>query len=68
MQIARSTMTLKSCRKTLEEDMGLQAGELKPFKDLLGSLIDRVSLWERRCAPHTRTSGADQPSRLTCRS
>lgn len=35
-------MTLKSCRQMLEADMGVESGTLKPFKDLLGSLIDNV--------------------------
>ena len=35
-------MTLKSCRQTLEEDMGLESGALKPFKQLLSDNIDKV--------------------------
>jgi hypothetical protein len=37
-----STMSLKSCRQKLEEDMGLESGALKPFKQLLSDNIDKV--------------------------
>ena len=39
---ACSTMSLKSCRQKLEDDMGLESGALKPFKQLLSDNIDKV--------------------------
>jgi hypothetical protein len=42
-------MTLKTCRETLEADLGVNKGTLKPFKKLLGALIDRVSMECRDC-------------------
>lgn len=38
------SMSLKSCRQTLEEDMGLEKGALKPYKALLSAQIDKVGL------------------------
>lgn len=35
-------MTLKSLRKQLEGDLGLEADALKPHKHLLSGLIDKV--------------------------
>lgn len=35
-------ISLKSLRLTLEDDMQLEAGTLKPHKELLSALIDRV--------------------------
>ena len=36
------TTTLKSCRRQLEEDLGLEKDALKPFKDLIIKGIDEV--------------------------
>lgn len=35
-------MTLKSCRRQLEEDLGLEKDALKEQKELIGQLIDQV--------------------------
>lgn len=35
-------MTLKKCRRQLEDDLGLEQDALKPYKDLLSKLIDKV--------------------------
>ena len=37
-----STMSLKAVRVTLEQDLGVEQGALKPFKDYLAGLIDKV--------------------------
>jgi hypothetical protein len=37
-----SSMTLKILRKHLEEDLGLEADALKPFKKMIGDYVDTV--------------------------
>ncbi|PRW59758.1 ferrous iron transporter A [Chlorella sorokiniana] len=44
------SMSLKSCRMTLEQDMGLETGALKQHKDLLSRLIDEF-IAERDARP-----------------
>lgn len=62
----RSSMSLKSCRVTLEQDMGLNTGALKPFKDLLSRLIDSVSGCRIGAAGAGHVSMLSATCRLSC--
>ncbi|PSC69587.1 glutamic acid-rich [Micractinium conductrix] len=56
------SMTLKSCRQTLEQDMGLESGALKAHKSLLSAVIDKLLAKNKQLPP---AAPAAQPPRST---
>lgn len=40
------TLSLKQCRKLLEEDLGLPEKGLNAFKELVQELVEKVTAWK----------------------
>lgn len=54
-------MTLKKCRKQLEQDMGLEPGGLDSHKDYVRDLIEKVQISVQWSAVYACV-GCDTPS------